>query len=177
MASSHIPIGFKNTTAETIPPYAVMQLESDCVHNSATGVISVSVAKPTGDTGEYAINEDTERGPGDFGSCYRPVTGLAWARYTKPTPPGAAWSATVGPVAGQWEMDTTGDGFLYVGRHEPENSRILVLQMTGGGAVKITWGVILEQCSGPCSLYRVQRVHRHVKTLCDGSGSGSGSGA
>jgi len=45
-----------------------------------------------------------------------------------------------------------------------------------GGGIELFHGVILEQCNANCSTYRVQRVHRYLKTTCDDAGSGSGSG-
>ena len=46
-------------------------------------------------------------------------------------------------------------------------------QHTGAG-VELAHGVILEQCNLGCSTYRVQRVHRFLKTTCDDDSSGSG---
>lgn len=52
------------------------------------------------------------------------------------------------------------------------------VQSTGRG-IELVHGVIIEECNSACSTYRVQRVHRYLKTTCedcdDGSGSGSGS--
>jgi hypothetical protein len=42
-----------------------------------------------------------------------------------------------------------------------------------GVSVELFHGVILEQCNANCSTYRVQRVHRYLKTECDNA-SGSG---
>lgn len=44
-----------------------------------------------------------------------------------------------------------------------------------GGSIELCHGVIIEACNPGCSTYRVQRVHRYLKTTCDDCGSGSGS--
>jgi hypothetical protein len=49
-------------------------------------------------------------------------------------------------------------------------------QFHGGGAVELCHGLIIEQCNSACSTYRVQRVHRYLRPVCDDDGSGSGSG-
>ena len=46
----------------------------------------------------------------------------------------------------------------------------------GGGGVQLCHGLIIEQCNSTCSTYRVQRVHRYLRPVCDNDGSGSGSG-
>ena len=39
--------------------------------------------------------------------------------------------------------------------------------LIGGGGIELAHGVVLEQCNLGCSTYRVQRVHRYLKTNCD----------
>lgn len=43
----------------------------------------------------------------------------------------------------------------------------------GGGGIELAHGVILEQCNFGCSTYRVQRVHRYLKTTCDDESGGA----
>jgi hypothetical protein len=45
--------------------------------------------------------------------------------------------------------------------------------IASGGGVELAHGVILEQCSLGCSTYRVQRVHRYLKTTCDDESGGA----
>jgi hypothetical protein len=47
----------------------------------------------------------------------------------------------------------------------------------GGGQIELCHGLIIEQCNSACSTYRVQRVHRYLRPVCDDDGSGSGSGS
>jgi hypothetical protein len=47
----------------------------------------------------------------------------------------------------------------------PESKRWEVLE--GGGGVELSHGLIIEQCNSACSTYRVQRVHRYLKPVCD----------
>ena len=44
---------------------------------------------------------------------------------------------------------------------------------SGGGGIELAHGVILEQCNLGCSTYRVQRVHRYLKTPCDDESGGA----
>ncbi len=46
-------------------------------------------------------------------------------------------------------------------------------QQQPGAGVELAHGVILEQCSLGCSTYRVQRVHRYLKTTCDDESGGA----
>lgn len=48
--------------------------------------------------------------------------------------------------------------------------------VANGGGIELCHGIIIEQCNAGCSTYRVQKVHRYLKTECDAA-SGSGSGA
>ncbi len=39
--------------------------------------------------------------------------------------------------------------------------------------IELCHGIIIEQCNATCSTYRVQRVHRYLKPVCDDDGSGA----
>jgi hypothetical protein len=60
-------------------------------------------------------------------------------------------------------------------KKEKERREFKLLQAGGSttGAVELAHGVILEQCSLGCSTYRVQRVHRYLKTTCDDESGGA----
>ena len=42
-------------------------------------------------------------------------------------------------------------------------------------SVELSHGVIIAVCNEGCSTYRVQRVHRYLKSGCDDCGTGSGT--
>lgn len=132
-------IAYKNDSGEAIPPHAILQLTSDVEVNS-NGDISVLVKKPDGgdhfalDEGGGAANDDDG---GKYGQCIKALTGLFWAHYVDSSPPSEAWVTEVGPVTGQWYVNSSSSGFVYAGSHEPTNERILVMQLAGGGGAAI----------------------------------------
>lgn len=134
MSSSQavVRIGFKNNSGESIPRYSIIQFTGDSEQVDKTKVISVLAVKPDG-TGPYAINMEADVANGQYGECIVPLEGLAWIRYIKPDPPATAWETEVGPRDDEWDVDDTGTGYLYAGLHEPDNERILVMQLSGGG--------------------------------------------
>jgi len=97
--------------------------------------ISVLVTKPDGDGEHFALDDGkgatNDANGGQYGQCIKALTGVFWAYYIAADPPEEEWVTTVGPVDGEWYMDDTGDGFIYAGSHEPDNKRILVMQLSG----------------------------------------------
>lgn len=137
-----IPISFKNASREVIPAFAVVQFAGDSVQNTDNRGRSVVAVKPDG-TGPYAIEIGT--GVGDvvagvgtgtsdsaFGLCVIPKSHTWWVKYNGETPPAEAWVTEVGPVSGQWYMDTTGSGYLYAGAWDSTLGIILVMQKDQG---------------------------------------------
>lgn len=81
----------------------------------------------------------------------------------------------VGPVADEWACSLDGSGLIVQDEKDTQNVAPVVAA-SGGGGVELSHGLVIEQCNAGCSTYRVQRVHRYLKPVCD-AGSGSGSGA
>lgn len=54
----------------------------------------------------------------------------------------------------------------------PRRQQRQVVTGNGNGGIELAHGVILEQCNFGCSTYRVQRVHRYLKTTCDDESGG-----
>lgn len=130
-----LKIAYKNDSGEAVPPYAVLQFKGD-VEDINAG-ISVLVTKPDGDGEHFALDDGkgatNDANGGKYGQCIIPLTGLFWVHYIAAEPPEEAWVTTVGPVEDEWYMDDTGDGFIYAGLYEPDNDRILVMQLAGDG--------------------------------------------
>lgn len=169
----------KNTEAEVIPAYACMRVTGTEV---VAGRTTVTVEKPTSTDGEFLFNSQYEIPVAATG-----VSGVGWAyRYgvvvmlgDQPTAAGAEYL----PIVGSWEIEEGSGPFVVYGAHgdgggsgSGSGSGELIGRFAGGGSVELFHGVILEQCNAACSTYRVQRVHRYLRTTCDASGSGSGSG-
>lgn len=130
-----IPISYKNVSREAVPPFACVQLSGDGVQNGTTGSRSVSVNKPDG-TGPYAIDVGTgadSSSDGQYCLCVVPMSHTWWVKYNGGAAPAEAWVTEVGPVSGQWYMDTTGSGYLYAGAFDSTNGLILVMQKPGSG--------------------------------------------
>ena len=140
-------IPYKNNIDERIPPYAVLQFSSDA--ESTDKYISVKVTKPDGTGKHFAI--DNGKGAMEssddkycYGECIKAFIGTFWAHYVSATPPATAWDTEVGPVSGEWYVNDTGTGFVYAGVHDPDNQRIMVMQLAGGGGGESMWFVIHE---------------------------------
>ena len=136
--SPTIPISYKNVSREAVPPFACVQLSGDGVQNGTTGARSVSVNKPDG-TGPYAIDVGTgadSSSDGQYCLCVIPISHTWWVKYNGGAAPAEAWVTEVGPVSGQWYMDTTGSGYLYAGAFDSTNGLILVMQKPSSGSGK-----------------------------------------
>lgn len=147
MASQNRRIAFKNESGEAIPPYAPIEFAEDCDVNSGTGAITVKATKPTG-TGPYALNTEkpvAASGEASYGECVIPLESPWWAKYTEADPPATAWETEVGPLGNEWVVSEEGTGFLYAGLHEPENDRILVMQLPDNGGGETMWVEYLGQ--------------------------------
>lgn len=128
-------ISYLNSSGEAVPPFAVLQFESDVDFNSTTKAQTVKAYKPDG-TGPYAIDDGKgadAANEGRYGQCLVPLQHTFWAHYTGASAPGTAWTTEVGPVSGQWYMDATGSGYWYAGSFDPDNQRILVQQKAASG--------------------------------------------
>lgn len=134
-----VPISYKNTSREAIPSFACVQLSGDSVQNGTTGARSVCVGKPDG-TGPYAIDVGTgssSSGDGQYSLCVVPMSHTWWVKYNGSSAPAEAWVTEVGPVSGQWYMDSTGSGYIYAGAFDSTNGIILVMQKPAGSGKPI----------------------------------------
>ena len=88
-------------------------------------------------------------------------------------------------VAGDYVLGSSDSGpieILYApelaeGQEYPQELECVVRFGSASGAIELCHGLIIEQCNATCSTYRVQRVHRYLKPVCDDDGSGPGSGS
>jgi hypothetical protein len=162
----------KNTEAESIPPYGCMRVTGTEQYADRT---VITVEKPTLLTGEFLFNSPYQIEAGAAGWAYRfgvvVMLGSDEASGSGDVDAGTLYQ----PIVGSWEIEQGGGPFIVFGRHDA-NEKALIGRFAGGGEVELAHGVILEQCNLGCSTYRVQRVHRYLKTTCDSDGSGSGSG-
>jgi hypothetical protein len=138
----------------------------------------IEVEKPSSTDGEFLFNceyaipvEDSEADP--------PQSGVGWAyrygivRALGPEPDEAG--ELYGPVVDSWEIEPGGTLFNVFGRDDRNENGLIGRFAGGGGGVTLAHGVILEQCNAGCSTYRVQRVHRYLKSVCDNTGTGTGA--
>jgi len=131
-------IPYKNETEERIPPFAVLQFTGEAESTDTYITARVTKTDSTGkhfslDNGKGALASESGASKYCYGECIKALTGVFWAHYVGTTPPATAWVTEVGPVAGEWYVNDTGSGFVYAGLHDPENERIQVMQLSGGG--------------------------------------------
>ena len=161
-----------NTENETIPAYACMRVTGTRNINNVT---AIEVEKPSSTDGEFLFNSQYP-----IAKASQTETGVGWAyRFgvvvmlgDEPTTPGAQFL----PIVDSWEIDEGSGPFVVYGRHranEATDNRALVGRVAGNGGIELAHGVILEQCNFGCSTYRVQRVHRYLKTTCDDESGGA----
>jgi hypothetical protein len=162
----------KNTEAEAIPPFACLRVIGVEVVGGRT---ALKVEKPTLTSGEFVFN-----GPYAIEPAAGDVLGVGWAfRYgivVMLGDPPSAPNVSYQPIVGSWEIEEGGGPFTIFGDYKitPESTTAAVIgRFAGGGEIELSHGVILEQCSLGCSTYRVQRVHRYLKTTCDDESGGA----
>ena len=161
----------KNTEAETIPPFACLRVIGVEVVGGRT---ALKVEKPTLTSGEFVFN-----GPYAIEAAAGDVLGVGWAfRYgivvmlgDPPSEPNVSYQ----PIVGSWEIEEGGGPFTIFGDYKitPESTTAAVIGRFANSEIELSHGVILEQCNLGCSTYRVQRVHRYLKTTCDDQSGGA----
>ena len=136
----------KNTEAETIPPYACMQITGVEVVGGRT---AVTVSKPTTTDGKYLFNSQYE-----IKQVAEGVTGVGWAyRFGVVIALGdepAEAGDLFGPIVGSWEIEADGDLFENWGRHDAD-SRALIGRISGGsggGGEFIAFNIVSVDCDG-----------------------------
>ena len=157
----------KNTSGEAIPAFACMQITGTAVYGERT---VVNVTKPTTTDGVYLFNSPYEIAIDAAGWAYR--FGVVVMLGDPPSEVGALYEAN----PGAWTVVEGSGPFVVYGDYEitPESTVAAVIGTfsSGNGGIELAHGVILEQCNFGCSTYRVQRVHRYLKTTCDDESGG-----
>jgi hypothetical protein len=121
-------INWKNTSAETVPPFGVVQVKTYHVDGY------FEIVKPTATGRVFYLNGPASVQAGKFGSSFiwtRPQIGLATLLHT-----GEHIGSNVGPVDGEWELTSAGAGFrlitdvdatVKVGMVEPAPRELVVI--------------------------------------------------
>lgn len=140
---SYIAIPYVNTSAEPVPPYGVLQLTDTIDTAGVTNIFSIKAKKPDSTSGVFAIDCGAGAAAasgtgapaaGCYGQCYIPVSHVTWVKFSGSAPPNP-WESQVGPVAGQWYMDSTGAGYWFAGGYASSAGLLLVNQIGGGSTV------------------------------------------
>jgi hypothetical protein len=153
---------WKNVSGEEIPAYGVVKLQDYIEADDYFEAV-----KPDGEGALHFVNGPVAVAVDAYGGSQ--TWDLSRIGKTNGT-----FGDVVGPVSGSWEMTTEGTGFVVFST--PADG-VAALLKDGGGSVELCHGLIIEQCNSACSTYRVQRVHRYLRPVCDNDGSGSGSGS
>lgn len=118
---------FKNTEAEKIPAFAIVEITES---SRANNLSVFQVRKPTSGGKLYGINamadvpQSSESGHGKL------TKSIGFVRYSGGTPsPGDEW----GPVAGSWDIQSTGTGVKILG--QAADGLVRVSLLGGGGDV------------------------------------------
>ncbi len=168
MATPLVKISYVNVSGVAIPPFGVLQLVGECII-TPTGDYIVQATVPGYGNGPFLVDagKGTDAaGAGSYGQCIRPVNGLCWVAYGCTAPPSIPWQE-VGPVIGSFIVSTFGSGYLYAGRYDATNSRILCLMSD--------FSPTATECgSTPSSGSQSGSADTSGSGSGDGSGSGSG---
>jgi len=129
MPTPLVRISYKNVSGSVIPPYGVIQLTGAPIV-TASGDYVFQATTPGSGNGPCMIdagNGSAASGDGVWGSCIRGAEGPVWASYggafTTPT----AWMP-MGPVHGQTYVNETGGGWIYCGKYDSANSRVMIIR-------------------------------------------------
>ena len=185
-----------NTTDETIPPFACLRVIGVEVVGQRT---ALRVEKPTSTDGEflfngpYPIEAPADAVPAtDDEDAIPEKLGVGWAyRYGVVVMLGEETGSGSGsgdevvpnsqyiPLVDTWAITPGAGPFVVFGEYQitPESETPALIGRFAQASVELCHGLIIEQCNATCSTYRVQRVHRYLKPVCDDDGSGSGSGS
>lgn len=118
------PIVFLNNSGETVPPHAIMQIQS--VSGVPVDMAQlVTINKPNSTTSQYIVNgplsvEDQKQGRARLAS---PLI----IRFTGTTP---VLGDDVGPSASSWAVSTSGSGYVALGGAE---DGVVLCRPAGGG--------------------------------------------
>ena len=152
MPTPLVRVSYKNVSGSTIPPFGIVQFKGSPVQTATNDYVfqADKIGKGTGpcfiDTGKGA----TSSGEGQYGSCVRVTEGFAWLAYDPSKTPATPW-VSVGGVVGQFYASEAGGGFLYAGKYDSSNHRILCLKETRGNArwAKTTSAITAGSTSSP----------------------------
>ena len=132
-------VSVKNTTAETIPAFACMQVTGTAIYANQT---VVNVEKPTTLDGEYLFNSPYQIEAGAAGWAYR--FGVVVMLGAAPSEVNAAYQ----PIVGSWEIEEGGGPFTVFGTYEitPESTTAALIGRFGsaGGGGETIWFTITD---------------------------------
>jgi hypothetical protein len=130
----------RNTEAETIPPFACMQITGTAVYSERT---VVNVTKPTTLDGEYLFNSPYQIEAGAAGWAYR--FGVVVMLGTAPSEANAFYQ----PIVDSWEIEEGSGPFTVFGTYEitPESTTAALIGRfgsSGGGGGETIWFTITD---------------------------------
>lgn len=144
----------KNTTAETIPSFACMQITGTEVAGNRT---TLKVEKPTSTDGQYVFNCEYPIAVDGVGWAYR--FGIVVMQGDAPSETGVEYS----PIVGSWEIEEASGPFVVFGEYEIEGSAFTYTPLvigrigsTGGGGGETIWFTIDEMV---CDPYGVEETY------------------
>lgn len=150
------PLVFTNTTDEECPPHAVLACHGFS-YDADTRVLSLRCRRPTSDdiessTTTYVFNGPTKVGVDKIGACVLARHAPQWAKmdpsltYAELT--GDEFTKAMGPVADQWYLSDSNDGFIFVGARDDSGNvhleRALVIERpaTAGGPPIVMFQIV-----------------------------------
>ena len=148
---------WKNTSGETIPAYGVVKLDS----YDTAGDYFLAV-KPDGSGDLHFVNGPVAIAVNKYGGSQ------LWNQSRIGLTNSTTFGATVGPVAGSWEMEEGGSGFVIFS--DPVDGIAAILQI-GGGSGQVCWGD-LGADTGPddvlvsMDLYASAKPTTYVEETC-----------
>lgn len=112
---------FFNNSGETIPPWAVIELDgtADVGGNKVLNAVNPNTASSTTQLSKYRINGGFSVPDGKTGQCFAPFA-EQWVRVESGTPAaGELW----GPETGSWGIKSGKRGFVITGGYESSRVR------------------------------------------------------
>lgn len=149
-------IPWKNGSGEEIPKYGCVRLDS-----FDPGTESFGVVKPDGAEGLYLAS-----GPVPIANEKNGGSGMWNLPRAVLTNGSLSVGDEIGPVDGEWYMDSTGTGYRVL--IPPNADDIAVVDRMGqGGTADLSHGIIVRRCDDACNTYVVRRVYRSLAVECD----------
>ena len=151
---------WKNTSDEAVPAYGVVKLDSYDVAGDFFNAI-----KPDGEGDLHFVNGPVAVAVNAYGGSQ------LWNHSRIGKTSSTTFGAIVGPVAGSWEMNEEGEGFVVFST--PADGVAAILQIGDGGRPQ--HGIVTANLG--CGYYTIEKATWSGSQDTAGSGLGSGSGA